>query len=259
MATITSLACGPQATNQGNTGQTLLINGTALTGATAAKIGTRTVSVTVNGGGTQATCTVPSGCGVQNVTITATSGTSNARPFYYISPPNLSGIDPVEGSAATPAPIAISGDSLLTTNQVSINGDPTTAPPTVSSDNLVTATADVGAITPVGANPWFQSVDVSVRTAGGTATLADAFLAYDTPVVTTLTPDTGPAGTEVVIDGQAFVSDSIQVTFDGVQADLTALSDVQLLATAPTGPTGAVDVVVTTPGGSSAAVTFTYV
>jgi hypothetical protein len=256
MATITSLACGPQATNQGNTGQTLLINGTALTGATTARIGTRTVSVSVNVGGTQATCIVPGGCGVQNVTITAPSGTSNAAPFYYIASPTLASVSPVEGSAATPTPIAIFGSSLLTTNQVSFDGDPTATAPTINSDGQVTATPD--AITPVGANPWFQSVDVSVQTAGGTASLAGVLTVYDTPVVTTLTPDTGPAGTEVVIDGEAFVSNSIEVTFDGVQADFAALSDVQIIAIAPAGPTGAVDVVVSTPGGDSTPVTYTY-
>jgi hypothetical protein len=256
MATITSLACGPQATNQGNTGQTLLINGTALTGATTARIGTRTVAVTVNVGGTQATCTVPGGCGVQNVTITAPSGTSNAVPFYYIAGPTVASISPVEGSAATPTPISISGNSLLTTNQVSFNGDPTAAAPTIVGDSQITATPD--AITPVGANPWFQAVDVAVRTAGGTGTLTDVLPVYDTPVVDTLTPDTGPAGTEVVIDGEAFVSNSIEVTFDGVQADFSALSDVQIVATAPVGPTGAIDVVVSTPGGDSTPVTYTY-
>lgn len=253
MAVITSLACGPQGTNQGNTGQTLLINGTALTGATTAKIGTRTVPATVNGGGTQASCSVPGGCGVQNVTV----GTSNALPFYYIPGPTLSSISPTEGSAATPTAIALSGNGLLTTGQVSFGGTPTTVPPTIDNDNQVTATPD--AIAEVGANPWFQFVDVAVRTAGGTATLTSALVAYDTPVVTTLNPTSGSAGIEVTLTGEAFVSGGIQVTFGGVQAEFTAISDTEILATAPTGPTGAVDVVVVTPGGSSAAVTFTYV
>lgn len=256
MAVITSLACGPQATNQGNAGQTLLINGTDLTGATTARIGSRTVPATVNGDGTQVTCTVPGGCGIQNVTVTATSGTSNALPFYYIAAPVLSGVSPAEISAETPGSVTISGNGLLTTNQVSFNGDPTAATPTINSDGSVTVTPD--ALTPVGANPWFQPVSVAVRTAGGTAALANAAIAYDTPVIDSLDPATGPAGIEVEIEGEAFVSDAIQVTFDGVQAAFTAVSDTQLLAIAPAGPTGAVDVVVITPGGTSAPATFTY-
>lgn len=256
MATITSLACGPQGTNQGNTGQTLLINGTDLLGATTARIGTRTVTATVNVEGTQVTCAVPGGCGVQNVTVTATSGTSNALPFYYVAGPTLAGVSPTEGSAATPGPVVLHGDGLLTTNQVTFNGIPTPDDPIINSDSRITATP--AALAPVGANPWFQTVDVAVRTAGGTDALNDVFVAYDTPLITDLTPDTGSAGIDVVMEGQAFVSDSIQVTFDGVQAEFAALSDTQLVATAPAGPTGAVDVVVITPGGASAPATFTY-
>lgn len=257
MAVLTSLACGPQGTNQGNTGQTLLINGTSLTGATTAKIGTKTVSATVNGAGTQATCIVPGGCGVQNVALTATSGASNTLPFYYIPAPTLSSTSPTEGSAATPTAVTLSGNGLLTTGQVSFNGTPTTVAPTIVNDNQVTATPD--AFTPVGANPWSQLVNVAIRTAGGTSTLTGALIAYDTPVVTTLGTTSGSAGIDVTLTGQAFVSGSIQVTFGGVQADFTAISDTEISATVPAGPTGAVNVIVITPGGSSAPVTFTYV
>ncbi|WP_203977173.1 IPT/TIG domain-containing protein [Planotetraspora silvatica] len=252
---ITSLSAAPQNTNQGGYGQTLTINGTGLTGTTSAKIGSRTVAASSNVGGTVVTCTIPSGCGAASVNVVSPTGTSNPLPFFYIDPPFVSGLAPTEGSAATPVPVEISGATLLTTNRVQFGGvTGTLTPPT--SDVEITATPL--SITPLGSNPWFQTRDVSVRTAGGSLTITNAVMLFDTPEVTDLTPDTGPAGTEVVITGTAFVGSSVTVTFDGVDADFTPNSDTQIIATAPTGPTGEVDVVVTTPGGASAAVPFTY-
>lgn len=257
MATITSIACGPQATNQGNTGQTMLINaaGGGLTGSTVARIGTRTVPVTVVSD-TQVQCTVPGGCGVANVAVLTGSVLSNSLPFYYIPGPTLSDIEPVEGSAATPPPVTISGDNLLTANQASFDGTAVAVTPVGNTAALATP----GPLPEVGASPWIQSVSVAARTAGGTGTLDGTFVAYDTPTITALAPASGTAFTEVVITGTAYVSNAITVTFDGVQAEFMAISDTQLLAYAPDGiAAGDVDVVVSTPGGASAAETFTYV
>jgi hypothetical protein len=253
---ITSLSAAPQGTNQGSYGQTLTVNGTGMQGTTSAKIGTRTVTATANVGGTVATCTIPSSCGVANVTVTATSGTSNPLPFYYIDPPSLSDLTPTEGSAETPSAIVISGSTLLTTNRVQISAvTATLTPPT--SDAQVQATP--AAITPLGSTPWTQFKDVSVRTAGGSVTLANALTFYDTSTIGTLVPNAGAAGTEVIINGTAFVGSAISVTFGGVDAEILGVnSDLQILAVAPTGPTGAAGVVVTTLGGASDPVTFTY-
>ncbi|MFF5211568.1 IPT/TIG domain-containing protein [Streptosporangium sp. NPDC000396] len=252
---ITSLSAAPQGTNQGSYGQTLTINGTGLTGTTSAKIGSRTVSATVNGAGTVVTCTVPSGCGVASVTVTTAGVTSNALSFYYIDSPFVSSLNPADGSAATPPSVTIAGEILLTTNRVQVGGVTATLT-TPTSDAQVSATP--ASVTPVGASPWTQTQSVAVRTAGGTATLANSFTFYDTPTITTLSPDNGAADTEVIITGTAFVGSAISVTFDGVDADFSVNSDTQILAIAPAGPTGAIDVVVTTRGGSSAAATFTY-
>ncbi|MEZ0071200.1 IPT/TIG domain-containing protein [Planotetraspora sp. GP83] len=253
---ITSLSAAPQNTNQGSYGQTLTINGTGLAGATSARIGSRTVAASANLAGTVVTCTLPSGCGSVSVSVVTPTGTSNALPLYYIDPPFVSVVFPVEGSATTPVPVTISGETLLTSNRVQFSGvTATLIPPT--SDVQITATP--ASITELGASPWFQVRNASVRTAGGTVTVANAIALYDTPAVTDLDPDTGAAGTSVIITGTGFAGSAISVSFDGVDADFSVNSDTQILATAPTGPTGAVNVVVTTPGGSSAPVTFTYV
>jgi hypothetical protein len=258
---ITSISVAPQNTNQGSFGQTLTVNGTGLgTTVTATiRIGAKSVTPTTNTG-TVATCTLPSGCGPVGVSVVVSGtggGTSSSLPLFYIGSPFVADVVPFEGSATAPSAVTFTGTSLLTTNQVQLAGvTATLTPPT--SDTQVTATPV--AIAELDAAPWFQLRSASVRTAGGTFTVANAVALYDTPVITDLEPDTGPAGTEVLITGTGFAGSTISITFGGVDADFTSISDTQILATAPTGPVaGAQDVIVSTPGGDSVAATFTYV
>ncbi|WP_432927344.1 IPT/TIG domain-containing protein [Microbispora sp. CA-135349] len=253
---ITSLSAAPQGTNQGSYGQTLTINGAGMTGATAAKIGSRTVPATANPGGTVVTCALPSGCGPVSVSVVAPSGTSNSLPFYYIDSPFVSSLTPAENSAQAPHGVTIAGETLLTTNRVRFSGTDATLALPITSDASIVATP--APITPLGAPPWFQSLNLEVRTSGGSFTLSNAALLFDTPAITALDPITGTVGTQVIITGTGFVGSAMSVTFAGVEADFTINSDTQILAFAPTNPVGAADVVVSTPGGPSAPATFTY-
>ncbi|WP_168221092.1 IPT/TIG domain-containing protein [Actinomadura sp. WMMA1423] len=207
---------------------------------------------------TEVQCIVPGGCGVAPVTaVLDTVVTSTPRNFYYIASPVLFDIEPAEGEALAPSPISFNGNFLLTTNQVLFNGIPSTAPPVVVNDNQVLATPV--SIDPVGGSPWSQPVVVGVRTAGGSTSLFNGFyLAYDRPAVSAISPTSGPAGVEVIVTGTAFVSNSINVTFDSHVAEFSPVSDTQLVALSPTGVTGTVDLVVHTPGGASEPVPFTF-
>ena len=73
-----------------------------------------------------------------------------------------------------------------------------------------------------------------------------------TPSVTGVSPSTGPAagGDSVTISGSGFTG-ATAVNFGSAAASFTVLSDTQITATAPPG-SGAVDITVTTPGGTSA-------
>ncbi|WP_149257114.1 IPT/TIG domain-containing protein [Actinomadura sp. K4S16] len=256
---ITSLSCGPQGTNQGNAGQTLTITGTglgALGSTPTVKFGSTSRTGTVTVADTTVTVIVPSGSGTVVVVVVVGGVTSNSRPFYYIPPPSLCSISPAEGPG-TPAPeITLLGNNLLTANQATFNGtDNETAAAAVD----YAATATPTNIAPLGVSPYFQSVSVALRTAGGSTTLNGDYLAYDAPTIGTVAPSSGDAGTEVLITGTGYVGPSITVTFGGVEAAATALSETQITATAPPGLTGAQDVVVTTLGGSDTEVDgFTY-
>ena len=86
---------------------------------------------------------------------------------------------------------------------------------------------------------------------------------YPVPIVTGINPSVGTrlGGTTVTITGKYF-SGATKVTFGGGTASYVVLSDTQIQANAPAGSNGAkVDIVVTTPGGSSPVVTadrYTY-
>ncbi|HEX8551181.1 MAG TPA: S8 family serine peptidase [Abditibacteriaceae bacterium] len=69
-----------------------------------------------------------------------------------------------------------------------------------------------------------------------------------TPVITSLTPDTGVAGTRVTIGGSGFTG-TTAVSFDGIAATINSVSSSSIVATAPAGVrTGRISV--TAPGGT---------
>lgn len=100
--------------------------------------------------------------------------------------------------------------------------------------------------------------------AGSTSTAPTRFAWVDpTPVsvVSGVSPLSGGVGTPVTIRGSGF-SGAVAVNFGTAAANFEVDGDSQILAWAPTGPTGLVNVTVTAPGGASAAGLadqFTYV
>lgn len=73
------------------------------------------------------------------------------------------------------------------------------------------------------------------------------------PTVTSITPASGPPGTQVAITGTGFTNDTTSVLFGAVSAGtlFAVVSETDIVAYAPAG-TGTVHVTVTTPGGTSA-------
>jgi hypothetical protein len=83
---------------------------------------------------------------------------------------------------------------------------------------------------------------------------------YQGPVITSISPDSGPAGTAVTLNGSNFGSTrgSSYVTFGTEKASsYSAWSDTCIVCAVPQGLSGTVSVTVTTAGGSSGAVWFT--
>ncbi|WP_328391248.1 IPT/TIG domain-containing protein [Nocardia sp. NBC_00416] len=241
----------PISPNQGSTagGTTVTITGTNLAGATAVRFGAKSATITANTP-TSVTSVSPSGVGTVPVTVTTPGGTSNPLSFFYIGPPFKSGLSPVSGVTAGGNTVTITGIGLATATSVAFGAN--TATPTVVNDGVLTVVVPAGAAE--------GSVGVSVTTAGGSSN-GLSYTYVDAPTLGTPAPASGPAsgGTAVTIPGTDLTTTE-SVTFDGVLAPFSVLSDAALVAVTPPGTVGAVDIVVTTTGGSATATgAFTYV
>ncbi len=214
-------------------------------------------SVTVNGApaafsvlsDTALRATVPLDATSGPVMVSNPAGTSAATVTFTVTPPppapRLTGFAPSNGSVGTT--VTIAGTDLLTTVAVYFGGVPAvsfTAGPT-----LVTAIVPPGALTG----------SVSVATAGGSGSSSAFFQVTPTtappaaPLITSVTPAIGPAGTQVTITGSNLANTST-VTFGGVPAVFQQVA-AGLLAVVPTGAISGAVVVTTTLGGPGIAPT----
>ncbi len=241
----------PISPNQGSTGggTTVTITGTNLGGATAVRFGTKLATITANTP-TSVTVTSPSGTGTVGVTVTTAGGTSNPLSFFYVGPPFKLSISPTFGATAGGDLVTITGTGLSTANSVSFGAN--SATPTVINDGQITVTAPAGAAA--------GAVGVTVTTAGGVNN-GFSYTYVDAPTIDTLSPTSGgtSGGTPVTITGTGLTTTQ-SVTFDGNVASFSAINDTSISAVTPPGTAGAVDVVVTTDGGSATETGgFTYV
>ncbi|MEU1618395.1 IPT/TIG domain-containing protein [Streptomyces sp. NPDC005722] len=240
----------PISPNQGSSagGTVVTITGVNLAGTTAVRFGTRLATITGNTP-TSVTVTAPSGSGAVDVTVTTAGGTSNPLPFYYIGAPFKLSLSPTGGSTAGGETVTINGTGLFTATSVAFGAN--SAVPTVVSDGQITVTAPAGTA---------GSVSVSVTTVGGTNN-GFTYTYVDAPTLTNITPASGPTtgGTSVTLVGTALTT-TTGVTFGGVPANFTVVNGTVVSAVAPAGSVGAVDVVLTTGGGSvTMSAAYTYV
>jgi hypothetical protein len=187
---------------------------------------------------------------------------SGAGPItidYGDPQPIVTSVSPASGTTAGGTSVTIDGDYLFDPSPlVTFGGVPVTAG-TLNDDGSLTVTTP-----PESAG----TVQVVVATSGGSSA-SGAGTAYTyvaptlVPSVTSLSPTSGSTagGTSVTIKG-ANLNGATGVSFGGVAANFTVNSATSVTATTPPGAAGTVQVIVTTPGGSStsgAGSAFTYV
>ncbi|MER0477538.1 IPT/TIG domain-containing protein [Streptomyces sp. Edi2] len=232
-------------------GNVVTINGTNLSGASSVKFGSNAATILTNTAG-QITVIAPAGPPSSlNVTVTTAGGTSNPLPYFYLAAPTLSDLSPHLGPATGGNTVTVFGTNLTLTNAVNFGGNPAIAI-TVVSDNQLTVTAPAGSGTVV----------VTVTTPGGTSTAATGNPYYTylgAPVLTSLTPSHGAdLGGDAILLGGSNLTYTDAVSFGGVPASFSAISDTQVVATSPGGAPGTVNVVVHTPAGNSNALPYVY-
>ncbi|MEI9982556.1 MAG: IPT/TIG domain-containing protein [Aliidongia sp.] len=228
---------------------TVTIEGTALTGATAVSFGGAPAASFAVNSSTSITAVAPAGsAGTVDVVVTTPSGTSAVVAgdvYIYEGPPSITAISPAAGPLAGGTMVTITGTNLIAASQV-LFGATAATQVVVNSATSITATAPAGTGT----------VDVTVTTPSGTSPTnsGDEFTYVPRPTVTGLSPSAGPlaGGTLVTITGTN-LSGAGAVSFGSTSTLIFEVdSDTSITATAPSGAAGKVNVTVTTPGGTSA-------
>ncbi|WP_283779602.1 IPT/TIG domain-containing protein [Nocardia sputi] len=228
-------------------GNTVILTGTHLTETTAVRFGANTAIAFTVVSDTEIAAEVPAGTGSVGVTVTSAGGTSDSVTYTYVAAPALVSMEPGSGPETGGNTVTLTGTGLTGTTAVTFDGTP--APTfTVVSDAQITAVAPAGSGT----------VDAVVTTAGGTSNpLIYTYL--PTPALASIEPGSGPetGGNTVTLTGTGLTG-TTAVTFDGTPAPtFTVVSDAQITAVAPAG-TGSADVTLTTAGGTSNPVAYTY-
>jgi hypothetical protein len=238
------------------------ITGTGFTGATAVKFGTTAGTyITVDTDNRISVYSPAHTGGTVDVTVTTPGGTSAAVAadrFTYVYPvPAVYYLAPYSGPVGGTTPVTIIGTGFTGATAVKFGTTAGTAV-TVVSDNAITARSPAHAA---------GTVDVTVTTPGGTsaAVAADRFTyVFPVPAVTGLAPTSGSVAgtTPVTIIGRGFTGATAVKFGTTAGTAVTVVSDTLITARSPAHAAGTVDVTVTTPGGTSAAVAgdrFTYV
>jgi hypothetical protein len=238
-------------------GTAVTITGTNFTGATGVTIGgAQATGLSVVNATTITATTGAHAAGVVDVVVTTPNGVgAGTGLFTYVGPPaapTVTAISPPRGVTGGGTAVTITGTDFTGATAVTIGG--VAAPFNVVSATSITATTGAHAA---------GVVDVVVTTPNGTGTGIGLFtyVAPATPTVTAISPSSGSTagGTAVTITGTTLVG-ATSVTIGGVAATFTVVNPTTINATTGPHAAGAVDVVVTTPGGTATgAGLFTYV
>jgi hypothetical protein len=214
------------------------------------------------GSGTGAITGTPTTTGTYPVTVTATdnAGFSGSATFHWTIvnlQPVVSAVKPSSGPGAGGTKVTVTGSSLKGATSVQFGTTDATQVTVNGKGTKLTAVSPAGAA---------GTVDITVNTPGGPSahTSADRFT-YAGPSVTSVNPASGSTagGTSVKIGGTD-LDGATSVSFGSTPATsfTAAANGKTIIAISPAHAAGTVDLVITTPGGSStpaSADQFTYV
>lgn len=170
-------------------------------------------------------------------------------------PPRITGISPGSGPLGGGTGITITGVNFELKTQVTIGGAPATSV-AFNGTGSMTATSPPGAA--------LGGADVAVRNPDGQTDKVRKGFTYsnEAPSVTvsSCSPSTGSGGATVTIAGSGFQAGATVKFGTAAALNVTVPSATSITCTTPTGPTGAVSVVVTNPDGGSGTLPsgFTY-
>ena len=231
-------------------GTIVTLTGSGFLGATGVDFGGTAAAVATMNVVSDTEITVaspPGNPGTVDVTVINSAGSSAQSPpeavFDYLAPPTVTRISPAQGAATGGTIVTITGTGFF--GSVSAQFGTTPAPAvTVNSSTQITVTSPPGSGT----------APVTVSNPAGTSTASTTDQFGYLPAVTGISPTNGPVtgATPVTITGAGFTG-ATSVHFGTANAAMTVNSDTQITATSPPSAiVGAVNIIVTTPTGTSA-------
>ncbi|MGA2530952.1 MAG: IPT/TIG domain-containing protein [Acidimicrobiales bacterium] len=224
-------------------------------GATTAKFGTSGATAISCTSTTSCSVTSPSqSAGTVDVTLSTPGGTSTvvgADRFTYNTAPAVTGVTPSAGPTAGGTVVTVTGTGFSGATAVSFGAS--------SAVFSVVSATSIQATSPPAAAGTF---DVTVSTPGGTSatSMADRFSADNVPTVAHITPNGGRlgGGAVVTVTGTGFVAGATKIAFgSSAGTAVSCPSKTSCTAKSPVRTAGAVNVTVSTPGGTSASTTAT--
>ena len=195
---------------------------------------------------TQLTARTPAGtAGARDVQVTNPDGQSATRTggFTYTaaaSAPTLTSVSPTSGPLAGGTTITLTGGNFVSGATVRVGGTAATNVAFVSATQLTARTpaGTAGARDVQVTNPDGQS---ATRTGGFT------YASANTPIITSVTPASGPiaGGTLITVRGVSFTSRNMTLRIGGVAAtNVVSTNNTTLTAVTPAGTAGARDIVI---------------
>ena len=256
----------------GPVGTVVAVTGTNLNAATAVRLGSLAATFAA-GTATTLTMTVPVGATTSPITVTTSGGTSNGLVFT-VTAPQLAVQQGTTAYASGGAAYGF-GNQVVTTASAAVAftlRNPGTAPLAISSvtasgnfaiSGALPTSVAAGGMATVGVT--FTPTATGVRT--GTLVIVSALGTYTlnltgtgvvaAPVLTSLSPTSGPVGTVITVTGTNFTG-ATAVSINGAAAIFTVVNATTITVTVPAGASTG-NLTVTTPGGSSAGALFTVV
>ncbi len=225
----------------GPVGSTVLLTGTNLSGTYTVRFNGSGASFTVLSA-TSISAVVPAGAATGTISLATPIGaTSSTGTFVVGIPfPAISGLSPGSGPVGTV--VTISGQNLLGTSSVLFGGTPASF--TVLNATTVTATVPNGL--------GLGLAVVTLTTPGGTAAYNGFTVTVAAPVITSLSPTSGPEGTLVYLTGLNLLG-TTGVTYGAMPTAFTVVDATTVKTTVPIGiALGLAVVTLTTPGGTAA-------
>jgi Papain family cysteine protease/IPT/TIG domain len=232
----------------------VVLTGTELTGTTRVTAGGVIVPF-VKVSATQLNLTLPvHPAGALTLQVTTPGGVSSASAgstFTYRAPPvpAIAAVVPPTGLSTATTTVVLNGTAFAAASKVTANGVSVPFVNVAETQIRITLAARAAG-----------TVALVVTTPGGTSAVATfTAVAPPHPLISSLSSATGATNrpTPLVITGTG-LGGATRVTLGGVSLAFTKVSDTELRLTAPAHVAGAAPIVVTTPGGTSAAASFTY-